>query len=101
MGKIRRPDATRDVRRLALPRSLPVFLRKDLAVRYGVQQSTIGDWVTSGLIPPEDVSDAEGIPLGWTWTLVSLNEMHAPRLLDAFRENQVVPDVRVGADAPG
>jgi hypothetical protein len=94
-------DSAYDVRRQALPRSLPVFLRKDLAYRWNVDGGTITRWVADGIIPTEDVRDAEGIRLGWTWSAVTHLEANNTDIGDRFRRVQITPDVRVEGDDPG
>lgn len=87
-----------DVQRMSLPRYLPVFLQRNLSVRYNVTEATISRWVASHKIPSQDVFDASGRPLGWTWTAISILESNDPELLALFQAHQVIPAVGVMSD---
>lgn len=87
-----------NVRRMALPRFLPVFRRVDLADRWSVEQSTIKKWADRGKLAPEDVPDAEGNALGWSWTTVARMEANDSDLRERFERNRVDPLVRVEWD---
>ena len=59
-----------------------VFLKKDLAARWGKTNSQITRWLQDGTLPPCDVFDAAGQPLGWSPICIEMFELANPR----FRE---------------
>lgn len=98
MGAKKKEVTRPDVRRMALPRYLPVFTRSDLATRYSRSHATIGRWADDGRFGAEDVYTAEGVALGWTWSAVTLAEATCPELAECFKANQIAVVLEVGAE---
>lgn len=63
-----------------------VFLKKDLANRYGVTPGAISAWVNDPeRLPAMNVADASGKLLGWTSTMVAAFELSHPDLVARMR----------------